>query len=83
MPRLRVVAYQVQVVAFADDGSTLEPLEIPSVTIKASDIAGLDWDNALSHVREQVEGLAPAPPAASVTSAPPQRTPAPAPTADS
>lgn len=75
MAKLRVVAYQVQVVAFVDDGSTLEPLEIQPITIKVSDIAGFDWDNALSPVREQIEGQAPAAPVAGATARSRRRTP--------
>lgn len=54
--KLRVVAYQVQPILFADDGENLEPVEVQPMVIKSKDLADFDWDNALAPVRAQVEG---------------------------
>jgi len=61
MPRLRIVAYHVQLQAMSDDGDELTPLQLQPLTVAAA-----DWPDVLTLVgraveplREQVEGPPP------------------------
>ena len=53
--KLRIVGYQVQPVLFADDGENLEPVPVQPITVKAADMDGFNWEEALEPVRAQVE----------------------------
>ena len=51
--KLRLVGWQIQPVLFADDGETLDPVQVDPIMVR--DLASFDADLALAKVRETVE----------------------------